>query len=504
MRTMPDFFIGIDSGTQGTKTIIIDNQGNTVGKASANYGLIKGLPPGHMEQHPETWREAMINTIRNALKNSQINSSQVRGIGVSGQQHGLVPLDIHGNVVRPAKLWNDTSTAQECVELTEALGGVDETIRLLGNSILPGYTAGKILWLLKNEPENYEKMATVLLPHDYLNYILTGNRTMEFGDASGTALMDIRTRKWHEKAVDTVDPSLWEKLPDVQPSDKPAGTIRNSVAEMLGLSPDVLVSSGGGDNMMGAIGTGNTSQGKVTVSLGTSGTIYAFSDHPIVDPKGEVAAFCDSTNSWLPLVCTMNVTVATELARKMYGLDFELMEREIDATPVGSEGLLLLPYITGERTPNVPNGSGVLYGLTSKTFKRGYLLRSTMEGVTLGLNYGLNRLRELGINPDEIRLTGGGSKNRVWRQIAADIFNAEIVVLKEGEGAAYGAAVQSMWTYLRSEGENVSINSITDELVKVDEESRVTPTPSSAQQYRKLQKLQDKLSLSLRAVFDKA
>lgn len=256
--------------------------------------------------------------------------------------------------------------------------------------------------------------------------------------------------------------------------------------------------------MMGAIGTGNTSQGKVTVSLGTSGTIYAFSDHPIVDPKGEVAAFCDSTNSWLPLVCTMNVTVATELARKMYGLDFELMEREIDATPVGSEGLLLLPYITGERTPNVPNGSGVLYGLTSKTFKRGYLLRSTMEGVTLGLNYGLNRLRELGINPDEIRLTGGGSKNRVWRQIAADIFNAEIVVLKEGEGAAYGAAVQSMWTYLRSEGENVSINSITDELVKVDEESRVTPTPSSAQQYRKLQKLQDKLSLSLRAVFDKA
>jgi len=180
------------------------------------------------------------------------------------------------------------------------------------------------------------------------------------------------------------------------------------------------------------------------------------------------------------------------------------MEKEISGTPVGSGGLLLLPYLTGERTPNVPNGRGVLFGLTSETFKRGHILRSAMEGATLGLNYGLNRLRELGINPKEIRLTGGGSKNRAWRQIAADVFNAEIVALKEEEGAAYGAALQALWTYKQSKGEDVSISSITDELVKVEEESRVHPNPSSVGRYEKLQKLQDKLSLTLRTLFDEA
>ena len=501
---MPDFFIGVDSGTQGTKTIIIDETGKTICKASASYGLIEGLPTGHMEQHPETWRKAMLTTMKKTLGDSKIDTKQIRGIGVSGQQHGLVPLDIGGKVVRPAKLWNDTSTAEECRELTEALGGEKETIKLIGNSILPGYTAGKILWLKKHEPKNYRKMATVLLPHDYLNYVLTGNRTMEYGDTSGTALMDIRTKKWCRKAVDAIDPKLWEKLPQIQSSDKPAGILRKEIAEEMGLSTDVLVSSGGGDNMMGAIGTGNTSPGKVTVSLGTSGTIYAFSDRPIIDPLGEVAAFCDSTNSWLPLVCTMNVTVATEHIRNMFSLGHGEMEKEINDTPVGSGGLLLLPYITGERTPNVPKGSGVLYGLTSETFKRGNLLRSAMEGATLGLNYGLNRLKELGISPKEIRLTGGGSKNRAWRQIAADVFNAEIVALKEEEGAAYGAALQSMWTYRLSLGEDVSISSITDELVEVDEESRVHPNPSSVERYEKLQKLQDRLSLSLRTLFDEA
>jgi xylulokinase len=457
-----------------------------------------------MEQHPETWSKAMLTTMKETLRDSKINPKQVRGIGVSGQQHGLVPLDEAGNVVRPAKLWNDTSTAMECAELTDALGGEQEVIKLIGNSILPGYTAGKILWLRKHEPSNYAKMATVLLPHDYLNYILTGNRTMEYGDASGTALMNIRTKKWCLKAVDAIDPDLRAKLPEIQPSDKPAGNLRKEIADETGLTTDVLVSSGGGDNMMGAIGTGNTSPGKVTVSLGTSGTIYAFSDHPIIDLKGEVAAFCDSTNSWLPLVCTMNVTVATEHARNMFGLDHRGVEEEISGTPVGSGGLLLLPYLTGERTPNVPNGSGVLYGLTPVTFKRGHLLRSAMEGATLGLNYGLNRLRALGISPKEIRLTGGGSKNRAWRQIAADVFNAEIVTLTEEEGAAYGAALQAMWTYRQSRGEDVSISGITDDLVEVDEESRVHPEPFSVKQYEKLQRLQDQLSQTMRTIFDEA
>ncbi|HUV54388.1 MAG TPA: xylulokinase, partial [Candidatus Krumholzibacteriaceae bacterium] len=330
---MPGFFVGVDSGTQGTKTVVVDAEGRVRGSASVSYGLIEGLPHGHMEQHPETWADAMKQTIRGALKDAGVDPGKVRSIGVSGQQHGFVPLDGSGAVIRPAKLWNDTSTAKECSELTEALGGVGEVIRLTGNSIPPGFTAGKILWLRRREPDNYARLRHVLLPHDYLNYVLTGEATMEYGDASGTALMNVRRRKWRKEVIDAIDPELIEWLPELKPSDRPAGVVTRRIASELGLGDDVLVSAGGGDNMMGAIGTGNTSPGKVTVSLGTSGTIYAYSDAPVVDPRGEVAAFCDSTNGWLPLVCTMNVTVATELVRGLLGLSHAELETVVSETP---------------------------------------------------------------------------------------------------------------------------------------------------------------------------
>ncbi|MCK4702123.1 xylulokinase, partial [Candidatus Bathyarchaeota archaeon] len=265
---------------------------------------------------------------------------------------------------------------------------------------------------------------------------------------------------------------------------------------------DVLVSAGGGDNMMGAIGTGNTSPGKVTVSLGTSGTIYAYSDAPVVDPGGEVAAFCDSTNGWLPLVCTMNVTVATELVRGLLRLSHAELETIVSETPPGCDGLVLLPYLTGERVPNVPRGKGVYYGLTPASFKAGHLARAAMEGVTMGLNYGLNRMRELGIDPEEIRLTGGGARNRAWRRIAADVFNAEIVNLKEEEGAAYGAALQAMWTHRLQQGERVTMSEITDDLVELDESSRLKPIKRNAEIYERLQSTQDRLSMDLRELFN--
>jgi xylulokinase len=496
------FFLGVDSGTQGTKTVVVDAGGRVRGRASASYGLIEGLPRGHMEQHPETWADAMKQTIRGALKEAKADPERVCAIGVSGQQHGFVPLDEDGAVIRPAKLWNDTSTAEECAMLMETLGGVEEAIRLTGNSIMPGYTAGKILWLRRHEPGHYAKLRHVLLPHDYLNYVLTGEFTMEYGDASGTAFMDVRRRRWSMKVIDAIDPALIEWLPEVRPSDRPAGTVVRSVASELGVGGDVLVSAGGGDNMMGAIGTGNTSPGKVTVSLGTSGTVYAYSDEPVVDPQGEVAAFCDSTGGWLPLVCTMNVTVATEHMRLLLGLSHAGLEEAVSAAPPGCDGLLLLPYLTGERTPNVPHGKGVLYGLTPTCFTPGHLCRAAMEGATMGLNYGFNRLRELGIDPVEIRLTGGGARNGAWRRIAADVFDAEVVTLKEEEGAAYGAALQAMWTHRLSLGERVTMSEITDALVEIDEPSRLKPIRRNVETYERLQSTQDRLSRDLRRLFD--
>jgi xylulokinase len=309
MRTL---LLGIDSGTQSTKVLVVDaRDGKVLAAAAQEYDLIPNLPPGAKEQHPHTWRDATASAIRRALRQAKAVASEVKAIGVSGQQHGFVPLDAAGEVIRPAKLWCDTSTAPECTEIMDRLGGLKATVKALGNAVLPGFTASKVLWLKKHEPENYQRLATVFLPHDYLNFWLTGERVMEYGDASGTALLDVRNRVWSDAALNAIDPELASKLPPLEGSDRPAGTLQASTAKQLDLNPGTVVSAGGGDNMMGAIGTGNTRPGVVTASFGTSGTIYACAFKPVVDPRGEIAAFCDSTNHWLPLLCTMNVTVAT-------------------------------------------------------------------------------------------------------------------------------------------------------------------------------------------------
>ncbi len=349
MRTL---LIGIDSGTQSTKVLVVNAQsGQVLASAAQSYELIPNLPPGAKEQHPSTWRDATATAIRQALRQAKAVAAEVKAIGISGQQHGFVPLDRDGQVIRPAKLWCDTSTAPECDEITEALGGPKATLKALGNLILPGFTASKILWLKKHEPKNYQRLAKVLLPHDYLNFWLTGRTAMEYGDASGTALLEVRKRQWCKAVIDAIDPELMGKLPTLKPSDQPFGTLQHSTAKELGLNTDVMVSAGGGDNMMGAIGTGNTAAGVITASFGTSGTIYACSPRPVVDPKGEIAAFCDSTNRWLPLLCTMNVTVATEMVRHDFGWDHKKYDAEVSKTPPGAAGLILLPYLEGERTP---------------------------------------------------------------------------------------------------------------------------------------------------------
>ncbi|HYE30976.1 MAG TPA: xylulokinase [Methylomirabilota bacterium] len=499
MRTL---VIGIDSGTQSTKALVVDaRSGKVLAAASEAYGLIEALPPGAKEQHPSTWRDASAKAIRKALKQAGAKPAEVRAIGVSGQQHGFVPLDGKGEVIRPAKLWCDTVTSAECEQITKSVGGLKATIKALGNAVLPGFTAPKILWLKNNEPANFKKLAHVLLPHDYLNYWLTGEMVMEYGDASGTALLDVKKRRWSEPVLGAIDGKLASKLPPLISSDKPAGRLSAETARALGLTTDAIVSAGGGDNMMGAIGTGNTKPGVVTASFGTSGTIYAFAGKPVVDPNGEIAAFCDSTNSWLPLLCTMNVTVATEMVRNDFGLDHAQFEKMASKAPAGSEGLLLLPYLEGERTPNVPDGTGTFFGVNTRTFTAPHFARATMEGVTLGMNYGLRRLRELGLQPTQIRATGGGAKSKLWRQIMADVFNAEVVTLKVSEGAAYGAALQALWCLRREHGEDVGIAEVTDEFIELNAKESAKPNAENAAVYERLQNLQDELSRSLRPVF---
>ncbi len=501
---MKTLLLGIDSGTQSTKVLVVDaRDGKVLASAAQEYDLIPNLPPGAKEQHPNTWKTAAASAIRRALRQAKATAADVKAIGVSGQQHGFVPLDKEGEVIRPAKLWCDTSTAAECDEITERLGGPKATLAALGNAVLPGFTASKILWLKKNEPKNYARLATVLLPHDYLNFWLTGEKVMEYGDASGTALLDVRRRKWAVSVLEAIDADLAGKLPRLIGSDQPAGRLQPSTAKMLDLAPGVIVSAGGGDNMMGAIGTGNTRPGVITASFGTSGTIYACSEKPVVDPRGEIAAFCDSTNRWLPLLCTMNVTLATEMVREDFGWSHEKLALEASHVPAGSEGLLLLPYFEGERTPNVPDGTGVWFGVTQKTFAAGHFARASMEGVTLGMNYGLRRLAKLGVKPTQIRATGGGSRSRVWRQIMADIFEAEVVTLKVSEGAAYGAALQALWCWRSQQGETISISDITDQFVQVNQLERAEPQAKNLQTYREMQELQDELSKNLRPAFSK-
>jgi len=500
------YFLGVDVGTQGTKTILCDGKtGTLVGSAREEYPLIEKAD-GTREQDPAFWVKAVTGTIREVMRSTGVKGPALLGIGISGQQHGFVPLDKEGKVIRNAKLWNDTSTQGQCRTIIERLGSEQRVLALTGNNVLPGYTASKVLWLKEREPGNYNRLSTILLPHDYINFYLTGEKKMEAGDASGTAFFDVRKRTWSEEVLKAIDDGrdLLGCLPSIVQSVEPAGFVRKEVLDELGLDSSlrIIVSSGGGDNMMGAIGTGNTKPGVVTVSLGTSGTIYAYSDFPVIDSAGEFAAFCDSTGGWLPLACTMNVTVATELVKKLFSMSNEELERVVRETPIGSRGLILLPYFVGERTPNVPAGTGVFFGINEFTMNSGYLARAAMEGVTLGIRYGLESMKKEGIRPSDIRLTGGGSKSEIWRQIAADVFDAEAVNMEIDEAASFGAAIQSMWCYANHYGEKTSISTLSDSFVKLREETRKKPNSEAVQMYNELFDLQTGVSVALRKEFE--
>src|SRR5437773_7575177 len=434
-------FLGIDCGTQSTKVVLRDHaSGEVVAVGRAPHEIVE-RDDGTREQDPAWWIDALRIAVRDAIRSERF---EIGGIGVSGQQHGLVCLDQGDRPVRPAKLWNDTTTAAECDELTRKLGGEPRVLALVGNLILPGYTASKIAWLAAHEPESYARTARTCLPHDYLNLWLTGQFVTENGDASGTAYFDVRSRRYSDVVLAAIDERRdWKRtLPSVAPSISVVGTLRREAAEALGLDAGIQVSAGGGDNMCAAIGCDIVTAGPVAVSLGTSGTVFAYRAEPAVDPLGEAAAFCDSTGGWLPLAATLNCTSATEWVRELFAMD----HAEVDAAMAsgGAAGLAFLPYLSGERTPNRPEAAGAFVGVRP-SHGRDAIVHAVVEGVTFGLAYALDALRRAGVAHTEVTLIGGGSASDAWAQLCADVFDLPVARPAIVEAAASGAARQAQW-----------------------------------------------------------
>lgn len=471
-------YLGIDVGTQSVKALLYDPAARAVTATETVPLDLVSRPDGTREQDASWW-DAALHTCITRLPES--GRSALRGIGVSGQQHGFVALDASDNVLAPVKLWCDTATTIECEEITAAFGGEARCIEEVGNAILPGYTASKIRWLKKHRPDDYSRLATILLPHDYINLVLTGERVMEYGDASGTGLLDIRKRTWHSRMLEAVDAErdLSAALPPLVEAARPIGQVRDAIADKLGFPRGVPVSCGGGDNMMAAIGTGTVTSGRMTVSLGTSGTLFASTDEPVIDTEGAIAAFCSSTGGWLPLLCTMNCTVSTELTRDLFALPLDTFEAAVATVPPGSGGVVTLPFFNGERTPNLPRARACIMGLDEGNYTQENLLRSAMESAVFGLRAGLDAFARVGTTVDQLRLTGGGSRSGAWRQMVADVFDIPVTVQACDEGAALGAALQAMWV---EQGDD--LQTLVDSHLLIDERRSCAPRPDTVDQYR--------------------
>ncbi len=475
---------GIDVGTQSTKVLCYDTEARKILATSQSPHELISREDGSREQEASWWIGAMISCFASI---DPIIRRSIEAVGVSGQQHGFVPVDASGEVLHAVKLWNDVSTAAECAQISSCAGGDAQLLAGEGNLILPGYTASKILWFKKYHPDKYGKMAHILLPHDYINFWLTGNAVMEYGDASGTALLDIKSRTWSRRLLRCIDAKrdLSEVLPRLIEAHQVAGNLTAKAATLLGLVEGIPVSSGGGDNMMGAIGTGTVTDGTLTMSLGTSGTIYGASDTPVIDPQGLLAAFCSSTGAWLPLLCTMNCTVASEVTRKLFDQGVTQFDAIANEAPIGCEGVVMLPYFTGERTPNYPRGKACLMGFDLHNMKVRNINRAALESAIFGLRLGLDAFKDLGYRAKEIRLIGGGAKSSVWRQMVADICNLPVVVPAVPEAAAFGAALQAFWALEHAGGKDTGISGIVADHVVLEQEASCVPIPANVTRYAK-------------------
>lgn len=448
---MPTYLLGIDVSTTATKALLIDAQGAVVRVASTEYPF-ESPQPRWSEQDAALFWKGTVQSIRAVLEARGLEPKDIAAVGLTGQMHGLTLLDASGEVLRPCILWNDQRTQKQCEEITARVGK-EKVLQLTGNPVLTGFTAPKVLWVRENEPEVYRRVAHILLPKDYARYKLTGGFYSDVSDASGTSLFDVGRRGWSDEMLRTLDiPRAW--LPEVTESPVVSASISADAARATGLLEGTPVVGGGGDQAAGAVGTGITREGVVSATLGTSGVVFAQSDEYRVEPQGRLHAFCHAVPGkwhmmgvmlsaggsfrWYRDACGAHEKeIAARTGRDVY----DVLTQEAAQAPAGCEGLLFLPYLTGERTPYPdPNARGAFVGLTVR-HTGAHLTRAVLEGVSYGLRDSLELMRALGIPTTQVRASGGGARSAVWRQILADVFDAEIATVNIAEGAAYGAAL---------------------------------------------------------------
>jgi xylulokinase len=437
-----NYFLGLDASTTGVKALLIDGHGQVVGASTTEIPLSTPKPLWS-EQDPADWWRGTVSSVRRLLSETKIAGSQVAAIGLTGQMHGSTFLDAQGQVLRPALLWNDQRTGAECDEIRARLGR-QRLIDLTGNEALTGFTAPKILWLRNHEPELFAKLRQILLPKDYVRYKLTGAYATDKADAAGTLLLDVKQRDWSTEVLAGLElPAEW--LPKTHEGPDVTGQVSAQAAEETGLAAGTPVVGGGGDQAAQAVGVGAVRPGVVALTLGTSGVIFASAAEPFIEPEGRLHAFCHAVpQRWHMMGVMLSAAGSLRWYRDTLapGLDFEALLAPAADIPPGSEGLLFLPYLTGERTPYPdPLARGAFAGLTLR-HSQAHLSRAVLEGVAFGLRDGFELMKGAGLTGiSQVRVSGGGAKSPLWRQILADVLAVELVTVNTTEGAAYGAAL---------------------------------------------------------------
>jgi xylulokinase len=491
---MPMYVLGIDIGTGGTRALILDQTGRIVASATEEHEPFASPQIGWAEQRPEDWWRAAGLAIRKALGLAKLRGEQISCVGFSGQMHGAVMLDDAGEVVRPALIWCDVRTEKQCRELTERIGS-DRLIQLTCNPALPNFTVTKFLWVRENEPQNWSRVRSVMLPKDYVRFKLTGEKAIDVADASGTLMLDVARRRWSSEVLQAaeIDESL---LPSLHESPDICAKVSTVGAQATGLSTGTPVVAGAGDQAAGAVGMGIVAPGAVSATIGTSGVVFAATDQPALDPRGRLHTFCHAVpGRWH----VMGVTQAAGLSLRWFrdrfaseagrnGSDpYEQLTAEAATAPPGSDGLLWAPYLMGERTPHLDaEARGMLAGLTA-SHTRGHVVRAILEGVAFSLKDTFTIFREMNVPVSSIRLGGGGARSSLWRQIQADVYDHEVEIVEAEEGAAYGAAI------LAGVGAKIwpSVDAACESVVRVVERVRpdaatVAVMNSSYQAYRRV------------------
>ena len=499
------YLIGVDCGTSGTKTVLFDEKGTVIASKTIEYPMYQP-ENGYAEQEPKDWADAMINTIKSVISSSSVKKDDLKGIGISGQMHGLVLLDKYNNVLRRSIIWCDQRTAAEVEEMNNIVGR-DRLVEITANPALTGWTAAKILWVKNNEPEIYSKIAHILLPKDYLRLVLTGEYATEVSDASGMQLLDVPNRCWSDELLSAFEiEKNW--LGKVHESCEVTGQLTKKMADELGLSEKTIVVGGAGDNAAAAVGTGVVEDGKAFTTIGTSGVVFAHTSEISIDKLGRVHTCCAAEpDAWHLMGVTQGAGLSLKWFRdnfcmteketaKLMGVDeYYLMDKAAEKVRIGADRLLYLPYLMGERTPHLDaNARGVFFGL-SAMHTRSNMIRAVMEGVTYSLRDCIEVFREMNVQVNDMMACGGGGSSPLWRSMLADVYGCPVKTVSSKEGPALGAAI------LASVGSGLysDVTEACREIVKTDKIQ--VPVKDNVPEYEKYYQLYRKIYPQLRNSF---